>query len=99
MVIKILGSGCRNCLALGDNVKKALNNLGKEAEVIKVTDLEEMMKYGILSTPGLVIDETLVSSGKLLKPAEIEKLLSNPPSKDSAPGNSGCSCGCDNKQS
>ncbi|ULQ60988.1 thioredoxin family protein [Brucepastera parasyntrophica] len=75
MTIKILGSGCRNCVTLEENAKKALKNLGLEADVVKVTSFEEMAGYGIMSTPGLVIDEKLVSSGKVLKPAEIEKLL------------------------
>lgn len=75
MIIKILGSGCRNCIALGNNVGQALEELGKEAEIVKVTDVKEIMAYGIMSTPGLVIDEKVVSYGKVLKPKELVKIL------------------------
>lgn len=75
MTIKILGSGCKNCVTLADNTKAALQALGLEAEVIKVTDFSEIAGYGIMSTPGLVVDEKVVSFGKVLKPNEIVKLL------------------------
>lgn len=75
MVIKILGSGCKNCVALADNTKTALSELGIEAEIVKVTDYADIAKYGIMSTPGLVIDEKVVSFGKVLKPKEIVKII------------------------
>lgn len=75
MVIKILGSGCKKCLALGDNVQAALVATGSEAEIVKVTDVVDIAGYGIMSTPGLVIDEKVVSAGKILKPEEIAGLL------------------------
>jgi small redox-active disulfide protein 2 len=75
MKIKVLGPGCKNCENLADNTKAALKELGLEAEIEKVTDFAEIAGYGILSTPGLVVDDKVVSSGKVLKPKEIAKLL------------------------
>lgn len=75
MKVKILGPGCKNCVALVENTKSALSELGIEAEIIKVTDFEEIARYGIMSTPGLVIDDKVVAFGKVLKPKEIVKIL------------------------
>jgi small redox-active disulfide protein 2 len=75
MIIKILGSGCKKCIALGENATAAAKAAGKEAEIVKVTDFAQIAGYGVMSTPGLVIDEKLVSSGKVLTAQEIEKLL------------------------
>jgi len=77
MTIKILGSGCKSCITLCDNTKEAIKALGIEAEIIKITDFAEIAKYGVMSTPALVIDEKVVSFGKVLKSKEIEKILSN----------------------
>ena len=76
MKIKVLGPGCKNCENLADNTKAALKELGLEAEIEKVTDYGEIAGYGVLSTPGLVVDDKVVSSGKVLKPKDIVKLLS-----------------------
>ncbi|MFP1646239.1 thioredoxin family protein [Pontitalea aquivivens] len=75
MIIKILGSGCRKCVALAENAKTAATAAGKQAEIVKVTDLAEIAGYGVMSTPGLVVDEKLVSSGKVLTAEEIGKLI------------------------
>lgn len=75
MIIKILGSGCKNCTALTENTKAALKQTGLDAEVVKVQDFKDIAGYGIMSTPGLVIDEKVVSYGKVLKPQEIATLL------------------------
>lgn len=75
MIIKVLGSGCKNCITLKENIDVALEETGVEAEVIKVTDFQDIMAYGVMSTPALVIDEKVVSYGKVLKPKEISKLL------------------------
>lgn len=75
MLIKILGSGCRNCVALKENTEAALKEVGVEAEIQKVTDFKEIMAYGVMTTPALVIDEKVVSFGKVLKPKEIVKIL------------------------
>jgi small redox-active disulfide protein 2 len=75
MIIKILGSGCRNCVALKENTETAIKETGTEAEIVKVTDFKDIMAYGVMSTPALVIDEKVVSFGKVLKPKEIAKIL------------------------
>ena len=75
MKIKILGSGCKNCLTLADNTKTALAELGVEAEIEKVTDFAEIAKYGVMLTPGLVIDEKVVAYGEVLKPQDIAKII------------------------
>lgn len=75
MVIKILGSCCGNCDTLKENAVIAVKEMGLEAEVIKVTDFKDIMAYGVMTTPALVIDEKVVSFGKALKPKEIVKIL------------------------
>jgi len=69
--IKVLGSGCTNCKNLEANARKAVEALGIEAEIEKVTERAEIMKYPILSTPGLVINEKLVSAGRIPNETEI----------------------------
>ena len=75
MVIKILGSGCKNCITLKENTEAALKEMGIEAEIIKVTDFKDIMAYGVMTTPGLVVDEKVMSHGKVLKPKEIIKII------------------------
>ncbi len=75
MKIEVLGSGCAKCTQLYDNVKKALVLAGKDAEVVKVQDIPTIMKYGVMSTPALVIDGQVKFSGKLASPEEIQGLL------------------------
>jgi small redox-active disulfide protein 2 len=77
MIIKILGSGCKSCLKLAENTVAALKEIGMEADIVKVTDFKDIMVYGVMSTPALVIDEKVVSFGKVLKPKEIGKILEN----------------------
>lgn len=76
MEIKILGSGCKKCNQLEENTKKALEEMGLVAEVIKVTDFKEIAKYGVMTTPALVIDEKVISKGKVLKKEEIKEMIS-----------------------
>lgn len=75
MKIKILGPGCKNCITLETNTKEAIIKLGLEADIEKITDIVEIAKYGILSTPGLVINEKVVSFGKVLKPKDIAQII------------------------
>ena len=73
--IKILGTGCPNCKKLEEETKKAVQNLGIEAEFEKVTDYQKIMEYDILSTPGLVINDQVVSSGKIPAQSELVTYL------------------------
>lgn len=75
MIIKILGSGCKKCVALGENAKAAAAAAGKQAEIVKVTDFAEIAAYGVMSTPGLVVDEKVVSTGKVLTVEEIGRFI------------------------
>ena len=75
MIIKVLGSGCANCVKLEENAKIAVKELGLEAEFIKVKDMEGIASYGIMRTPGLVVDEKVVSYGKVLTSDQIKPLL------------------------
>lgn len=75
MIIKILGSGCKKCVALGENAKTAAQAAAIDAKIEKVTDIVAIAGYGIMSTPGLVIDEKVVSSGRVLSASEVGALL------------------------
>lgn len=75
LTVKVLGSGCANCKKLEAIARKVIVGLGVEAEVIKVTEVGEIMKYPILSTPGLVVNEKLVSAGRIPGEAEITTWL------------------------
>ncbi len=75
--IKILGTGCPNCKKLEEETKKAVTNLGIEAEYEKVTDYQRIMDYDVLSTPGLVINEQVVSSGKIPSQSELVSMLAS----------------------
>lgn len=73
--IKVLGSGCKNCHNLFEAAKDAVHSLGLNVEVEYVTDMEKIMEYGVMSMPALVMNEKVVSMGKVLKAKEVEKLL------------------------
>ena len=75
MTIKILGSGCKNCEKLYQNVLDAIKSSGITAEVVKVTQFSEIASYGVMQTPALVIDEKVVSMGKILSEKEIMDYL------------------------
>lgn len=70
VTIKVLGSGCANCKRLEATTRKVVESLGIEAEILHVTEYADIMKYPILSTPGLVVNEKLVSAGRI--PTEVE---------------------------
>jgi small redox-active disulfide protein 2 len=76
-VIEVLGPGCRNCQAVEANVREALASTGQEAEVRHVTDWAEIAGCGVMSTPGLVIDGTVVSSGRIPSPEQVAQWLRN----------------------
>ncbi|MDD6573214.1 MAG: thioredoxin family protein [Thermoflexaceae bacterium] len=73
--IKVLGAGCKSCHEQYENVKKAVANLNLYAEVEFITDMEKVMSYGVMSMPAIVVNEQVVSMGKVLKAAQAEKLL------------------------
>jgi len=75
LVIKVLGSGCANCKKVEAVARQAVTKLGVEAQVEKVTEYADIMKYPILSTPGLVINEKLVSAGRIPTEAEVTTWL------------------------
>ena len=75
MKIEILGTGCTKCKALEANVKEAIKQLGGFHQVLKVEELVEIMNYGVMSTPGLVVDGEVKSTGKLLSVDEILEIL------------------------
>ncbi|MDX4061253.1 thioredoxin family protein [Aliarcobacter skirrowii] len=76
MKIEILGTGCTKCKALEEATKKAVAQIGGFHEVKKVEDIVEIMNYGVMSTPALVVDDEVKSVGKLLSVDEIVKILS-----------------------
>jgi small redox-active disulfide protein 2 len=73
--IQILGTGCAKCNELAANAREAAQALGAEVEFEKVTTINEIMKFGVMTTPGLAIDGQVVSQGKVLKPDQIVKFL------------------------
>lgn len=77
LTIKVLGSGCANCKKLEALARQVVDQLGVEAEIIKVTEYPDIMAYNIMSTPGLVINEKVVSSGRIPSAAEITTFVTN----------------------
>jgi len=75
MIIKVLGSGCTNCKKLMENTKKAVEELGINAEIVKVEDLKDILAYGVMKTPALVVDEKVKAMGRVLTVEEIKKYL------------------------
>ena len=76
MKVQILGSGCPKCKTLTERVEEAVAALGLDCEVEKVTDLNEIVRFGVMVTPGLVVDGEVKSVGKLLSVEDIKELLS-----------------------
>ena len=73
--IEILGTGCPKCNALTENVKKALQETNQVAEVVKITDIKDMIAKRVMFTPGLIIDGKIVSQGKTLSVEQIKELI------------------------
>ena len=75
--IKVLGPGCTNCSKLEQITRKAVSEMGFEADIDKITDYGEIMSYPILSTPGLVINDKTVSSGRVPSPGEVTSFITS----------------------
>ena len=73
--IKVLGAGCASCHDQFENVKTAINKMGLSVEVEYITDLQKVMEYGVMSMPAIVVNEKVVSMGKVLKATDVEKML------------------------
>ena len=77
MIIKVLGPGCARCDQLKKTTREVVQELGLDATIEEVKDINKIMDYPILTTPGLVVDEELVSSGKVPNKAEVTRLIVN----------------------
>ena len=77
IIIKVLGSGCANCKRVAQIAHQVITDMNIEAQVIKVTDYADMMVYNVMSTPGVVINEKVVSTGRIPTPAEMTTWLTN----------------------
>jgi small redox-active disulfide protein 2 len=82
MIIKILGTGCAKCNQLENATKEVLKEMGIEAKIEHIKDINKIMEYPILTTPGLVIDEELVVSGKVPDKAKLNQIIVNALAKE-----------------
>jgi len=73
--IQILGTGCAKCNKLAENAKQAAEALGLDYEMEKITDLNQIMGFGVMTTPGLVVDGKVLVTGKVPSPAELEMMI------------------------
>lgn len=95
MQIKILGTGCCNCQNLEENTRKALSELKMDAQVEKVTDMAQIMNYGIMSLPAIIADEKVLSYGSVPSVEEIKKILTeNKLPREKSSGKCSCNCDC-----
>lgn len=76
MKVQILGTGCPKCKQLADNAAQAIEENGIDAEIEKITQINDIMKFGVMMTPALAVDGEVKSTGKLLTPEEIKELIS-----------------------
>ena len=74
-ILQVLGTGCPKCKKLAENAQAAIKEAGIECEIVKVTDINEIMKFGVMITPALVIDGQVKVVGKVSSPDEIKKML------------------------
>jgi len=75
MIIQILGAGCPKCKTLAKNAETAADELGMECELVKVTDINEIMAFGVMMTPALAVDGDVKAVGKVLTPEQIKEHL------------------------
>ena len=76
MKIEILGTGCPKCRKLAENAEDAVKELGRDVDIVKVTNIKEIISYGVMTTPGLVVDGKVVSTGRVLSSDDIKKFIS-----------------------
>ena len=87
--IKVLGAGCKSCHEQYENAKAAVKALGLSVEVEYITDMEKVMAYGVMSMPAIVVNDKVVSMGKVLKAADVEQFLPQPDCGDSGTASGG----------
>lgn len=75
MEITVLGSGCSRCKTLEQNARKAVAELGVKAQFVKITDIEKIIEYGVMSTPAIAIDGKIMASGRMCDVDEIKEWL------------------------
>lgn len=75
MIIKVLGTGCSNCKRLEANAREAVSELGIAAEVVKVENIQDIMAYGVMKTPALVVNEEVKIMGRVASVADIKGVL------------------------
>ncbi|OIO19390.1 MAG: hypothetical protein AUJ37_02795 [Candidatus Magasanikbacteria bacterium CG1_02_41_34] len=93
--IKILGTGCPNCITLEHNTRQAVAELQLDAVIDKITDIESIMGYGVMSTPALVVNEEVQSAGRVSDVEEIKIMLTaKKQTEQPADTSSGDACGC-----
>ena len=92
MLIKVLGPGCAKCKEAESIVKAAVQEAGSTATVEKVTDLKEMMALGVMSTPAVVIDNTIMCTGRVPSTAEVMGWIATPDAPAAATASKGCCC-------
>ena len=73
--VKVLGAGCKSCHEQYENAKEAVKNMGLDIQVEYITDMQKVMEYGVMSMPAIIVNEKVVSTGKVLKASEVEKLF------------------------
>lgn len=73
--IQILGTGCAKCEKLASNTREAADSLGLDYQLVKISELKEIMRFGVMTTPALAVDGTVLIAGKVPTPADIEKLI------------------------
>jgi len=100
MIIKVLGVGCGSCKKFEQNVEEAAKALGLDTKIEKIEDFQEISSYGIMSLPAIIIEDKVVSAGKVLSVNEIKELLEGKKSvisKVAKAAKDGFGCACDNK--
>lgn len=96
MTIKVLGTGCNKCAKTFEAVQQAISEIGKGIKAEKIEDMEEIMKYDVISVPAVIINEKVITTGRALKTKEVIKLISDNENniENVLPVVEDCGCGC-----